>query len=262
MIKTASLLFLGTGGSMGVPVIGCSCEVCRSDSLYNNRLRPSALLRVDGKKFIFDTGPDFRQQALKYNINKIDGVIYTHAHNDHTAGIDELRVYYMLYRESVPCLMSKETYQDIRTRFGYMFEVQPFEHQLLPRLTIEVLPNDRGQTKFLGVPLQYLSYEQTGMKVTGYRFGKFAYVTDIKNYKNTIFEDLEGVEVMVLSALRFTPSHMHFTIDEAIEFTKKVGAKQTWLTHLAHELEYEKTNSYLPPNIRLAYDGLDLQFEI
>lgn len=247
---------------MGVPVIGCPCEVCNSDSPYNKRLRTSALLKIEDKKFLIDAGPDLRQQALKFKINKIDGVIFTHAHQDHTGGIDELRVYYMLYKQSVPCLMSKETYEDIRARFGYMFEVQPLEIKLLPRLAIEFLEDNKGITEFQGIPVQYMSYEQIGMKVTGYRFGKFAYVTDIRKYDEKIFEDLKGVEILVLSALRYTPSHMHFTVDEAVEFAQKVGAKETWLTHLAHELDYEKTNSYLPPNIRLAYDGLDIQFEI
>lgn len=262
MSDSASLLLMGTGGSMGVPMITCNCEVCTSTSSYNKRLRSGALLKIQGKNILIDTSPDLRQQALTHKITQVDGVLYTHAHHDHTAGIDDLRAYHMFHKRSIPCLVSKSTAYELKIRYSYMFEAQPSEIQLLPRVEFQLLPDDRGEVKFLGIPFKYATYSQIGMPVTGYRVGKMAYITDIRDFPSTLIQDLQGLDVLVLSALRFTPSHMHFNIDEAIDFAVKTGAKQTWLTHMAHELDYVKTNSYLPPNVRLAYDGLEIKFEI
>ena len=214
------LFFIGTGASMGIPVIGCKCEVCQSTSPFNKRFRPSALLKINGKEILIDAGPDFREQALKYSIDHIDGLILTHAHHDHTAGIDDLRIYYLMSKQSIPCLLSTETAQEIRRRFHYMFEVQPTEIQLIPRMTLCEFSGESGIVDFLGVTTQYFSYKQLGMLVTGYRWGTMAYVTDIKDYSDEIFEQLKGVKILILSALRFTHSHMHFSIDEAVDFAK------------------------------------------
>jgi len=254
------LLFLGTGSSVGVPVIACNCETCRSPKAANKRLRSSVLLKIDAKTFLIDASPDLRQQALKFKIEKIDGVLFTHAHYDHTAGIDDLRVYHFINKKPLPCLASETTAADLKARYYYMFKEQPKEVINTSRLHLQLLNDERGRVDFVGEDVSYFTYMQLGMKVNGFRFGNFAYVTDIKEYPETIFEDLKGVEILVLSALRFTPSHMHLTVDEAVDFANKVGAKHTWLTHLAHELEYEKTNYYLPSAVRLAYDGLELNF--
>jgi phosphoribosyl 1,2-cyclic phosphate phosphodiesterase len=248
---------------MGVPILICDCPVCTSSSPYNQRLRPGALLTVKGKKIAIDTSQDFRQQALTHKINHLDGVLYTHAHHDHTAGIDDLRPYHMFYKRSIPCLASAATAKDIMARYSYMFEIQPAETHLEPRVELQILPErDRGDAEFLGIPIKFFTYSQLSMPVTGYRIGNMAFVTDIRDYPSTIFEDLQGLDVLVLSALRFTPSHMHLSIDEAVDFASRTGARHTWLTHLAHELDYDKTNSYLPPNVRLAYDGLEIKLEI
>ena len=254
-------LFLGSGGSMGVPVIACDCEVCKSPSTLNKRLRPAGLVTVGGKNFLIDTGPDFRTQALTNNIKSLDGVLFTHAHNDHTAGIDELRVFYIIAKKLLPCLMSYETYKELKTRFAYLFAEELPKHQLVSRLHVQLLQELRGTTHFVGQKIQYMSYEQAGMQVNGYRFGDFAYISDIRHYPETIFEDLKGVKYLVLSSLKFAPSPLHFNIDESIEFANKVQAKQTWLTHISHELDHEKGNAYLPPHIRLAYDGLEITFD-
>lgn len=254
------LLFLGTGGSMGVPVIGCHCPVCTSTDPRNNRLRPSALLQVDGKTLLIDCGPDYRQQALRYGIEKLDGVILTHAHNDHTAGIDELRVYYMHTQQSLPVLLSEETAKDLRIRFAYIFSKDRF-YKLLPTFELHEIAGNQGSVNFLGLPIRFQGYAQAGMQVHGFRIGNLAYVTDIHDYdEKMIFPFLEGVETLVLSALRLTSSPLHFTVEEATLFAQKAGVKQTWLTHLAHELDYAETNRGLPENVRLAYDGLEIDF--
>lgn len=245
---------------MGIPVIGCHCPVCTSDSPYNKRYRPSALLKVDGKSIVIDCGQEFRLQALKYHIDNLDGVIFTHAHHDHSAGIDDLRAYYLHHKGSIPCLLSQETLKDLEIRYHYIFDGKLYPDKLASRLDLRLMEGQRGKIEFLGIPIQYMSFKQTGMKVNGLRIGSFAYVSDIKEYDDSIFEDLRGVETLVLSALRFTPSWMHLTVDEAVEFSRKLNPKMTYFTHIAHELDHEKTNAYLPSNIRMAYDGLVINF--
>lgn len=259
--QNGHFLFLGTGGSMGIPVIGCHCAVCESDSPCNQRLRPSAVITIGEKRFLIDCGPDFREQALKHHIDNIDGIILTHAHHDHIAGIDELRVYFMRKKAPIPCLLSDITAEELLTRYRYIFDDMTFS-KLTPRLGLQKITEDFGQTVFEEIPIGFVSYEQAGMKVTGYRFGNLAYISDIKNFSESIFTHLQGVETLILSALRFTPSPFHITIDEAIAFATRVRAKHTWITHISHDLDHEATNSYLPSNVRMAYDGLELNFTI
>jgi phosphoribosyl 1,2-cyclic phosphate phosphodiesterase len=261
MIKKGTLLFLGTGGSMGTPVIGCSCAVCTSEDQRNMRLRSSVLCTINGQRILVDCGPDFKQQALKYDIDLIDGVIFTHAHNDHTAGIDELRVICLRSGKPIPCLLSEDTAKDLRIRFSYIFEEREPYAGLVARLGMQEFERDRGEVVFQGVRIEYMSYDQLGMRVDGLRFGDLAYISDIKEYPESIFMDLKGVKTLVLSALRFQETKMHFSVDDAIAFAKRVGAEKTWLMHVSHELDHEKANAYLPDNIRLAYDGLELEFE-
>lgn len=260
MKAEAQLLFLGTGGSMGIPVIGCHCDVCLSDSPYNRRLRTSALLMVKGQHILIDAGPDFRIQALKHEINRLDGVLFTHTHYDHTAGIDELRVYYMHHQSMIPCLLSEITAHELTRRFHYLFTNQTSVNQLTTKIVLHTLEGEKGSVIFLGMKVGYVTFEQAGMLVNGFRFGNLGYISDIKNYPETIFDDLDGVETLVLSALRFQPSPLHFTIDEAVVFAQRLGIKKTWLTHIAHEVDHEATNVDLPSNIQLAYDGLSIPF--
>lgn len=246
---------------MGIPVIACRCAVCQSSSVFNKRNRPSALISIGNQKLLIDCGPDFKLQALKYQLDQIDGVIFTHAHNDHTVGIDDLKVYCLRTGRPLPCLLSPETAGELKTRFGYLFEEREPYAGLMTRLAMQPLERHRGDVVFQGVRIRYFSYEQLHMRVDGYRFGDLAYVSDIRDYPQTIFQDLEGVRTLVLSALRFQPSKMHFSLDEAVEFAQKTGAEQTWLMHIAHELDHDEGNAHLPGNIRLAYDGLHLDFQ-
>lgn len=254
------LLFLGTGASMGVPVIGCRCAVCHSSLELNHRLRPSVLLQVNNKKLLIDTGPDFRQQALRYQIHTLDGLILTHAHHDHTAGLDDLRAIYYKRESPLPILLSQETAQEIKKRFDYLFLPNPYLPPNGPRLVLQELPNNLGETSFEGIKISYVTYEQGGMQVNGFRFGDLAYLSDIRVFKESIFDSLEGVKVLIISALRFTSSPLHFSVDEAVDFAKRVGADKVWLTHISHDLDHEKANAYLPRNIQLAYDGLTIDF--
>lgn len=252
--------FLGTGGSMGIPVIGCTCPVCLSGSPHNIRMRPSALIHAAGRRILIDCGPDFKEQALKHNINTLDGIIFTHAHHDHTAGLDELRIYTLRSHQALPCLLSSESAKAIRNRFNYMFDESDPYASLTAKFDLQLLEEERGVTIFQGLKIRYFSYEQGKMRVDGFRFGNLAYVTDIRHYPETIFEDLQDVNTLILSALRFSPSALHFSVDEAIDFARRVGAKETWFMHIAHDLDHEKTNAYLPMGMRLAHDGLQLEF--
>lgn len=249
------LLILGSGGSMGVPVIGCDCPVCTSTDPKNKRTRTAALLVYNGRQILIDSGPDFRIQALNCQLKHLDGVILTHAHYDHTAGLDDLRP--LMYRagKPIPTLMSKSTLDDLKIRFYYFFER---EH---PKLSIELLEAQSGVQQFLGITFQYFTYTQLGMDVNGFRVGDIAYVSDIKEYSNDIFKSLYGVKVLILSALRHTASPVHLSVDEAIEFANKCRAEKTYLTHIAHDLDHNKTEAYLPPNVRMAYDGLEIAFQ-
>lgn len=257
----ATFQFLGTGGSMGVPVVACSCAVCTSNSPFNKRTRSSALITIKDKKILIDCGPDFRMQALNSHINSLDGIILTHAHYDHIGGIDDLRGLFVKNEKQLPCLLSKATADDVKVRFNYVFSKADVTPVLRPKLVLQELPKDEGDVDFLGVKIKYLSYVQAGMPINGIIIGNLAYISDIKHYSDKIFEDLKNIDTLILSALRFTPSPMHLTVDEAIDFARKVNAKQTYLTHIAHELDHEKTNAYLPINIQMGYDGLNLTFQ-
>ena len=258
--KKGFFKFLGTGGSMGVPVIGCDCEVCLSNNCKNKRFRSSGLLEIDDKKILIDCGPDFRMQMLNNQIKTIDGLIFTHAHYDHTGGFDEIRIFNARLKQPIPCLLSQETFQDLNVRFSYVFATTASPISLTAKVTLQILENRKGTVDFLGLPFSYMTFEQGGMLVNGFRIGDFAYISDIKHYPDSIFDDLKGVKTLVVSSLREEPSPLHFNVDEAVNFTNKVQAKKAYFTHIAHELEHEKTNAKLPIHCQLAFDELKIEF--
>lgn len=253
------LLFLGTGASAGVPLIGCDCDVCRSHSPFNKRLRSSVLIKIANKQFLIDAGPDFREQALRYHIKTLDGLILTHAHYDHIAGLDELRIYCYRTGQPLPTLLSEETAEDIQKRFDYIFQPQKSQDKI-KKIDLQILPNLEGELTFEGIPLTYMTYEQGGMKVNGFKFGNLAYLSDIRIYPSSIFNHLKDVKTLIVSALRRSVNDLHFSVDEAVSFIQQAGVERAWLTHISHDLDYEFTNANLPSNIRLAYDGLEIDF--
>jgi phosphoribosyl 1,2-cyclic phosphate phosphodiesterase len=256
--KTGRFLFLGTGASAGIPVIGCKCSVCLSSLPQNQRLRPSGLLKIGDLSLLIDVGPDFRQQALKYGIDSLDGLILTHTHYDHIAGIDELRIYYLLSQKKLPCLLSQESLNDLKKRYDYLFQPIAEGAPLSAQLTYTTLERDRGEVEFLGLKLSYVSYFQGGAKVTGFRIGDFAYISDIRDYDPSIFSGLEGVQTLVISALREEPTVNHFSLEEAVAFARTLGAKTTRITHISHALDHAIINRKLPSSIQLGYDGLEM----
>lgn len=255
------LIFLGTGGSAGVPIVGCSCEVCCSTESVNKRLRSSVLIFWKDRQFLIDAGPDFREQALRAGITKLDGLLLTHAHNDHTAGLDDLRPISYRRKTPLPVLLSDATAEDIRRRYDYLFESGTKDY--ICRFNFHLLEGGReaGLTVFEELPIQYVTYIQGGMLVNGYRIGNLAYLSDIKHFSPSIFDELKGVKYLIISALRYSSSPLHLSVDEAIDFANQLKAEKVWLTHLSHDLDHEKTNASLPPHIRLAYDGLEIDFD-
>lgn len=249
--------FLGTGASAGVPVIGCKCAVCTSMSPKNKRFRPSGLIRVQGKVIAIDMGPDFRSQALQFGIDTLDGLLLTHTHYDHIAGIDEVRIFNVRQKKALACLLSKESYEEIRKRYHYLFKVDG----LSARFEFIPLDEETGELEFLGIKIAYCSFYQTTMKVTGFRFGEFAYISDIQKYEDSIFMALKGVRKLVLSALSPATSPFHLSFEEAVAFARRVGAEETWLTHVGHFMGHEEMNDRLPPEVRVAFDGLTMEFQ-
>jgi phosphoribosyl 1,2-cyclic phosphate phosphodiesterase len=246
--------FFGTAASSGIPVIGCDCKVCLSDSPLNHRTRTSALLHVNQQQILIDVGPDFRSQALKHRLTHLDGVILTHTHYDHIAGIDDLRVFTFTTQKPLPALVSKETYEDVNKRYSYLVSDS---HS--PKFSFQTLEAESGTTLFLGLVVHYFSYQQTGMGVTGYRFGDLAFVTDIKEYPASILDVLQGCETLIISAIDWSPTRAHLGIEEAVELAYSVQAKRVIFTHIGHELDHESTNAKLPKFMELAYDGMSLE---
>lgn len=247
---------------MGTPVVTCKCAVCTSSDPLNHRLRPAGLLKLGEQRFLIDTGPDFRYQALKYGIDRLDGVLITHTHFDHIAGLDDLRVFYFLQKKTLPCLLSQASIDDLKKTHDYIFKKSNDVDMGGTRFDFQVIQKDFGMEKFGGHSWQVATFEQGGMKITGFRLGSFAYIMDLKHFSPEIFQALKGVEVLVMSALRYRPSPAHLTMDEAVAFAAKIGAKQTWFSHVSHELDHLTTNQQLPAGVKLAYDGLEIPLNV
>jgi phosphoribosyl 1,2-cyclic phosphate phosphodiesterase len=262
-----SLTFLGTGTSMGVPSLGCSCPVCTSVDPHDKRLRPSIWLRWYDKSadiersVIIDTGPDFRAQALRAGVRRIDAVFYTHGHVDHILGMDDLRpLSFTAARESgpIPLHVSPDTSAILEKIFDYTFR-HDATYINRARVILQALSahNPVHGVDVIPVPVQH--GEQT---IQGFRFGNAAYLTDVSAIPDTSFALLDGVEVLVLSALRHVPHPSHATVEQARSWAARVGARQAWFTHIAHDLGHEQTNRALPDNMQLAYDGLTVPISL
>lgn len=251
--------FLGTGSSLGVPVIGCKCSTCLSGDPRNKRSRSGSLLQVRGKTFLIDASPDYRQQALREGITAIDGFILTHSHYDHIGGFDDLKVYGR-HGKKLPCLLLESTFQELKTNYPYFITPTKEDPNNCCFFSWHRIKEPFGSVVFEGVPLEYVTFRQSRMEVLGLRFENLVYISDIKEYDENLLKRLSGVDTLIVSALRKERSPIHFSLEEACEFSRLIEAKRTYLVHIAHELEHSSLLEELPSNITPAYDGLEIAF--
>jgi phosphoribosyl 1,2-cyclic phosphate phosphodiesterase len=244
------LTFLGTGTSMGVPVIGCRCDVCRSPDPHNRRLRTSALLQVGGLAILMDAGPDMRQQALAVGLTRLDAVLLTHAHADHIAGIDDLRPLNFAQRGTIPLFGSSATLAAVRERFGYAFSAPDGS----TRPDIELVQIESGVPFHVGqVRIVPFDVQHGTWTITGFRIGRLGYVTDASALPVASRRWLEGLELLVLNALRHTPHPTHLSLAEAVALIEELRPRRALLVHMNHELDHHTANAQLPAHVRLAY---------
>jgi phosphoribosyl 1,2-cyclic phosphate phosphodiesterase len=250
--------FLGTGTSTGVPVVGCHCRVCTSDDPRNKRLRQSVKIETRGKHFLIDTTPDLRLQLLREPIPRLDFLLYTHSHADHVMGLDDIRPFNFRQRETIVAYASPFTAKAIRRAFSYIWDTNAQIGGGKPQL--EVVEID-GPFVHAGIDIVPLPVTHGDWTILGFRIGPFAYITDTNGIPDETARLLEGVEELALDGLRPAPHHpTHFTIPESVGVAKRIGAKRTWIIHVAHEVDHETVEATLPPEVRLAYDGLRLEF--
>lgn len=245
------LTFLGTGTSCGVPTIGCQCYTCTSKDPHDKRLRCSALVETEMTRILIDCGPDFRQQIMPQPFRKIDGILITHAHYDHMGGMDDIRPYCQFGEINV--------YADPIAKAG-LLQMLPYcfaEHRYPGVPAIQLHEIHKHEPLRIGdlevMPIEVMHHD---LPILGYRIGKLAYITDMKTIDEGELDYLQDVETLVVNALRQKPHHSHQTLDEAVTFAKKVGARQTWLIHSSHDIgRHEEVNASLPSDIQMAYDG-------
>ena len=261
-MSKGSLVLLGTGASAGIPVMGCSCAVCQSTNSKNKRLRASCLVRFKDKTILIDAGPDLHAQAISFGLKSIDGLLITHTHYDHIGGLEELRIFAYLRKSPILCLLSATSLSHLKKLFYYLFDEHSQDKTKPAKFDFRVLDGGRGITNFCGIPIRYFTYSQPNMEVVGYRFGDLAYVTDIKSFPDSIFEDLKDCKTLIISALRHAPTALQFSVDEAIEFAQRVRAETTYFIHMSHEIDHDTLEKILPPSIKLGFDGLEIAFEL
>lgn len=254
----ATLTVLGSGTSMGVPTIGCTCAVCHSSDPHDRRTRPSVLIEYAGKVVLIDTTPDFREQAIREGIRKIDAVLYTHSHADHILGIDDLRPLSYHRDGKIPLYARAEAAEYIRNMFRYIFDAD-YKFGGLARLELKPV---EGAFDLFGATVEPIPVIHGDTEIYGFRLGSAAYLTDFSQIPEASFPRLQGLDILFLDGLRHKPHPTHSTVENSIRIAERVKAKRVFFTHICHDLPHEATNASLPPHVRLSYDGMKLEFEI
>ena len=250
------ITFLGTGTSQGIPMIASNHPVCLSNNSKDKRLRSSIMISWDDNRYIIDCGPDFRQQMLRENIQAINGVLFTHEHSDHTAGIDDLRPYTYKMGE-VPIYAQERVIESLKIRFSYIFETEN-RYAGAPKLIENII----GSNSFMlnGVQVTPIAVMHGKLPITGYRFGNVAYITDLKTMSDHEKKKLENLDVLIVNALRITAHPTHLNLEEAISFVNEIKPKKAYFTHISHKLGFhEEVEKILPENVFLSYDGLEIK---
>jgi len=257
----ATLTVLGSGTSMGVPTIGCTCSVCTSSDPRDRRLRPSVMVQWDGRTVLIDTSPDFREQAIREQIRRIDAVLYTHGHADHILGLDDVRPLSfprITGGGKIPLYATEKTARTIQSVFRYIFDGD-YKYGGLAQVEMNNLdgPVELHGAKFVPLVVYHGDYP-----IEAFRFGSAAYLTDFSEVPESSLEQLHNLDILFLDALRHKPHPTHSTVANSLQIVDRLKPRRTFFTHIAHDLPHAATNTALPPHVRLAYDGLKLEFEI
>ncbi len=272
----ATLTVLGSGTSMGVPTIGCDCAVCCSADPHDRRTRPSIMLQWDDpqpvaqtagvsgspkRTVLIDTTPDFREQAIREGIRKLDAILYTHGHADHILGLDDVRplsFHRVTGGSKIPLFASENTSRVLRTVFRYIFDAD-YKYGGLAQVDLRPV---NGPVELFGATFQPLVVLHGDVPIEGYRFGSAAYLTDFSSVPEETLAQLEGLDILFLDALRHAPHPTHSTVENSLKIVERLRPKRTYFTHISHDLPHQETNAGLPDHVRLAHDGLKLEFEL
>ena len=251
----ASILVLGSGTSVGVPMVGCHCKVCTSDDPRDKRLRPSVLLRLGDHRVLIDTSPDFRYQALRFGIERIDAILYTHSHADHILGLDDVRPFNFMQRQEIPIYASAESLHVIERTFEYVFDASPSQSSR-PRLSLHCF--EQEPVRLAGLDFQPIRAFHGNGVVYGFRFGDCAYLTDHSDIPPESRERLTSLDVLFLDALRQNPHPTHSTVEESLKIVESLKPERAFFTHISHDLLHASIDARLPDGVHLAYDGLEI----
>lgn len=254
----AILTVLGSGTSMGVPTIGCSCRVCHSSDPRDRRTRPSILLEYAERLVLIDTTPDFRQQAIRENITKLDAIVYTHAHADHILGLDDVRPLSFRSVEKIPLYAHDSTAEALQGIFRYIFDPN-YKYGGIARVEMKRI---NGPLDLFGARFESVKVLHGDAEIHGFRFGAAAYLTDFSEIPAESMERLRGLDILFLDALRHRPHPTHSTVANSLRLVEELKPRRAFFTHISHDLPHEETNKNFPDHVRLAHDGLKLEFEI
>lgn len=262
-MASLQLTILGSGTSMGVPTLGCECRVCRSTDPHDKRTRPSALLQYAGHNVVIDTTPDFRFQAMRAGLKRLDAVLLTHAHADHILGLDDVRPFNLKQSGEIPVYATPETQAIVRRTFAYIFDGKP-SLSTVPSIALRTI---QGPFELFGLAITPVPAIHGDIGVLGFRVGRLpasgvvgaAYLTDFSAIPDASKDMLRGLDDFILDALRHTPHPMHSTVEQSLALVEELKPRRAWFTHICHDLAHAETNAQLPEHVRLAYDGLTFE---